>query len=228
MPTKDFEDIYFDVCCFDYSKMQEASKPLKALMEKTNNVRIISPVNETDVTFSIKNIGVVPCCGNHNIPDGEVFTAPVKDSINGKVKFNCDREYNGKQLSNVRLEFKDGRIVKATADDQSAIDEIIATDEGSNYIGEFALGINPYLHQSIGDLLFDEKIAGSFHMAIGKCYKGEADNGNDSANHCDLVQIQTEQYGGGEIYFDDVLIRKDGQFVIDELKNLNADILKNL
>ena len=177
------------------------------------------------MTFSIKGIPAIKCSGLRNIPDGEVYTAPVKDSVNGYITYNVPSVEEGIKFENVRLEFKDGKIVKATANDIVAVNKIFDTDEGARYVGEFALGVNPYITKAMGDILFDEKISGSIHFTPGQSYE-DAPNGNKSAIHWDLVQVQTTEYGGGEIYFDDVLIRKDGMFVLDELKCLNPENLK--
>lgn len=219
-----FEDFYFEVCNLDYSRMEEAMKPLVSLMEKTDKVRLKCD-NGTDITFSIKDIPVIPCAGHMNIPDGEVYTAPVKDSVNGKICYNTPSLYQGTTFENVVLEFENGRIVNAAANYTDKINEIFDTDEGSRYVGEFAIGVNPYVTEPMKDILFDEKIMGSIHFTPGSCYD-EAYNGNKSSIHWDLVLIMTPEYGGGEIYFDDVLIRKDGRFVIDELKCLNPENLK--
>ena len=224
MTYDEFKEFSFDVMTFDYEKMYEDIKPLKELMEKTNKVRIKSP--NTDITFSIKNIPVIPCCGKYNIPDGEIYTAPIKDSVNGIITYNTPSPYNGNIYNNVSLEFKDGKIINATCDnDNNSLNEIFDTDEGSRYIGEFAIGINPMILKPMGDILYDEKIIGSIHFTPGRCYE-DADNGNKSSIHWDMVLIQREEYGGGELYFDDVLIRKDGIFVIDELKHLNYHLNK--
>jgi len=216
--TDAFEDFYFQVCNLDYSKMGEAMKPLVALMNRTDKVNIKGP--GTDLTFSIKGIPAVPCAGELNIPDGEVYTAPVKDSINGKLSYNTPSVYQGFTYENICLEFKDGKIINATANDTERITKVFDTDEGARYVGEFAIGVNPYILKPMKDTLFDEKIMGSIHFTPGNCYD-EAPNGNVSSIHWDLVLIQTPEFGGGEIYFDDVLIRKDGQFVIPELECLN-------
>ncbi|SCZ09977.1 aminopeptidase [Alkaliphilus peptidifermentans] len=218
-----FEDFYFNVCNLDYEKMDRAMDAMVELMNKTDRVRITG--TGTDLSFSIKNIGVVKCAGKRNIPDGEIYTAPVKDSVKGYITYNTPSLYQGFTYENIRLDFKDGKIIKATANDTEKINNIFDTDEGARYIGEFALGVNPYILTPMKDTLFDEKIMGSFHFTPGNAYK-EADNGNISAVHWDLVNIQTPEYGGGEIYFDDKLIRKDGIFVIEELKGLNPDKLK--
>ncbi|KXZ40356.1 Leucyl aminopeptidase (aminopeptidase T) [Alkalithermobacter thermoalcaliphilus JW-YL-7 = DSM 7308] len=221
--TEAFEDFYFNVCNLDYSKMSKAMDKLVDLMERTDKVRIVGP--GTDLSFSIKGISVVKCDGKMNIPDGEVYTAPVKDSVNGKLSYNAPAVYNGFTFENIVLEFKDGKIIKATANDTERINKIFDTDEGARYIGEFAIGVNPYIEKPMKDTLFDEKIKGSFHFTPGNSYK-DAYNGNNSSIHWDLVCIQTPEFGGGEIYFDDVLIRKDGEFVIDDLKELNPENLK--
>ncbi|MFD2612891.1 aminopeptidase [Paenibacillus gansuensis] len=223
MSTEAFEDFYFDVCNLDYGKMDLAQDPLADLMRRTDKVRIVSP--GTDLTFSIKNIGAEKCSGQRNIPDGEVFSAPVRDSVNGTIAYNSPSVYNGVTFENIKFRFENGKIVEATSNDTKRINEILDMDEGARYIGEFAIGFNPYIMKPMNDILFDEKIAGSLHFTPGQAYE-ETDNGNRSAVHWDLVLIQRPEYGGGEIYFDDVLIRKDGRFVIPELEPLNPENLK--
>lgn len=225
MSLKQFEDFYFDACLLDYRKMGEAMQPLKQLMDKTENVHIKG--NDTDLTFSLKGLKAIVCDGKMNIPDGEVYSAPVKDSINGYVQFNTDTMYDGVFYSNIRLEFKNGRIVTGTSlVNNDKFQKMLDLDDGSRYMGEFALGVNPYITHPILDILFDEKTCGSFHMAIGNSYEDETNNGNKSAIHWDLVKIQTPEQGGGEIWFDNKLIRKDGLFVLPELMMLNPENLK--
>lgn len=213
-----FEDYYYEVCCADYARMSEAQDKLYGLMDATDIVHIKAP--GTDLTFSIKGIGVVKCDGHRNIPDGEVYTAPVKDSINGTIKYNTPSLYQGTIYTGITFTFENGKIVKATADsNENKLNKILDTDAGARFVGEFAIGVNPFILHPMKDTLFDEKIAGSFHFTPGQCYK-EAPNGNDSAIHWDLVQIQRSDYGGGEIYFDDKLIRKDGVFTDSELEKM--------
>jgi len=218
-----FEDFYFQVCNLDYKKMSNAMDGLVDLMNKTDKVHIKG--EGTDLTFSIKGLNGIKCDGELNIPDGEVFTAPVKDSVNGVLTYNTPAVYQGFTYENIVLEFENGKIVKATANDTDRINKVFDTDEGARYIGEFAIGVNPYILKPMKDTLFDEKIMGSFHFTPGAAYE-ETNNGNDSSVHWDLVCIQTPEYGGGEIYFDDVLIRKDGMFVLPELEALNPENLK--
>ena len=222
MSLEAFEDFYFDVCTMDYNKMGKAMQPLIDLMNKTDKVRMVGP--GTDISFSIKDIPAIPCAGNMNIPDGEVYTAPVRDSINGTISYNTPSVLQGFTFENIKLTFQNGKIIEATANDTERINKIFDTDQGARYVGEFAIGVNPYVTKPMKDILFDEKIQGSIHFTPGNCYD-EAPNGNKSAIHWDLVWIQTPEYGGGEIYFDDVLIRKDGKFVVEELKCLNPENL---
>lgn len=224
MSTEAFEDFYFRVCVgVDYGKMAEAMKPLQALMDKTDRVHITGA--GTDLTFSKKGIATIPCSGEANVPDGEIFTCPIRDSVNGVIQYNCETLYRGTVFNNIRLVFKDGKVVEATAaGDTAKLNEILDADEGARYIGEWSLAFNPYILKPMKDILFDEKIAGSFHLTPGQAYE-EADNGNRSQIHWDMVCIQRPEYGGGEIYFDGVLIRKDGIFVLPELAGLNPDRL---
>jgi len=218
-----FEDHYFDVCNLDYAKMSKAMDALVIRMANTDQVHIVGP--GTDLRFSIKGMPPIKCDGKLNIPDGEVFSAPVKDSVNGRVAFNAPSVYQGNVFENVCLTFENGKIVKAVSSDTARSDAIFDTDPGARYVGEFAIGVNPYITKAIKDTLFDEKIAGSFHFTPGSCYE-ECDNGNKSAVHWDLVCIQTPEYGGGEMYFDGVLVRKDGLFVVEDLEGLNPQGLK--
>jgi aminopeptidase len=224
MSTEAFEDLYFKVCTLDYSKMKPGMEALKSYMEKTDQVQITGP--GTDLRFSIKGIPAIMCGGQHNIPDGEVFSCPVRDSVDGHVQFNAPTIYQGTAFDSVRLAFKNGKVVDATSNSTERLNAILNSDEGARYIGEFALGFNPYIQEPMRDILFDEKIAGSFHFTPGQAYE-RADNGNRSQVHWDLVCIQRPDYGGGEIYFDQQLIRKDGLFVPDELQELNPESLKS-
>ena len=218
MSTEAFEQFYFDVCTLDYRKLQPGMKALKTLMDKTDRVEIKGP--GIDLRFSIKGIGAVTCGGDRNIPDGEVFSCPVKNSVEGYVAFNAPTIYQGIAFDGVRLAFREGKIVEATANETEKLNKILDSDPGARYIGEFSLAFNPYILQPMRDILFDEKIAGSFHFTPGQAYE-DADNGNRSQVHWDMVDIQRPDYGGGEIYFDGKLIRRDGDFLPKELRSLN-------
>lgn len=221
--TEAFEDFYFEVCNLDYAKMDRAQDALADLMRRTDKVRITGP--GTELSFSIKGIGAEKCSGQKNIPDGEVYSAPVRDSVNGTISYNAATLYNGVTFENVKFKFENGKIVEATSNDTARLNEILDSDDGARHIGEFAIGFNPYILHPMKDILFDEKIAGSLHFTPGQAYD-VTDNGNRSSIHWDLVLIQRPEYGGGEIYFDDVLIRKDGIFVLPELEGLNPENLK--
>jgi aminopeptidase len=223
MSTEAFENLYFDVCTMNYAKMARAMVPLERRMKKTDHVHITAP--GTDLRFSIKGIGAVKCEGLRNIPDGEVFSCPVKNSVQGCITFNTPTIYSGTKFENVRLEFKDGKIISATSNNTKRLNEILDTDPGARYIGEFSLGFNPYIRSPMCDILFDEKIAGSLHFTPGQAYE-VADNGNRSAVHWDMVLIQRKEWGGGEVSFDGEVIRKDGLFVSKDLKPLNPEYLK--
>lgn len=223
MSTEAFEDYFFNVCCLDYGKMDKAMDSLKALMERTDKVRLVGP--GTDLTFSIKGLPAIKCAGNMNIPDGEIYTAPVRESVNGTISYNTPSLENGFTYTDIKFTFKDGKIIDAQANDVERINAQLNIDEGARYVGEFAIGVNPYITFPMKNTLFDEKIAGSIHFTPGASYD-DCYNGNKSAQHWDLVLIQTPEYGGGEIWFDDVLIRKDGRFVLPELDCLNPENLK--
>ncbi|MBE2213001.1 MAG: aminopeptidase [Opitutaceae bacterium] len=222
MSTEQFENFYFDVCTLDYARMEAGMKALVDLMTKTDRVHLKGP--GTDLTFSIKGIGATPCGGLRNIPDGEVFSCPVKDSVNGVVQYNTPSVYQGASFDNIRLVLKQGKIVEATSSNTKRMNEILDSDAGARYIGEFAIGFNPHILQPMRDTLFDEKIAGSFHFTPGQAYD-HCGNGNKSQVHWDIVCIQRPEYGGGEIWFDGKLIRKDGLFVPKSLQKLNPDYL---
>lgn len=222
MSTERFEEFFFRVCTQDYSRMAPGMAALEALMAATDRVELKGP--GTDLRFSIKGIGAVSCGGRHNIPDGEVFSCPIKDSVEGEITYNAPTVYQGTSFDRIHLKFEKGKIVHADGTNAGRLNDILDSDAGARYIGEFAIGFNPHILEPMRDILFDEKIAGSFHFTPGQAYE-EADNGNRSQVHWDMVQIQRPEYGGGEIWFDGELIRKDGLFVKEELKPLNPECL---
>jgi aminopeptidase len=224
MSTEAFESFYYDVCTMDYPRMGDAMEPLKQRMEQTDRVRITGP--GTDLRFSIRGIPAIKCEGRRNLPDGECFTAPVRDSIEGTIAYNTPSLYLGTTYEHLRFTFEGGRIVTAEGTPQDKLDHLLDTDEGARHIGEFSLGFNPYILAPMKDTLFDEKIAGSLHFTPGQAY-GIADNGNRSQIHWDLVLIQRPEYGGGEVWFDDERVRLDGRFVTSELAGLNPERLRS-
>lgn len=222
MSTEAFEDFYFNVCTLDYARMAPGMAALKERLERTDAVHITGP--GTDLRFSVRGIPAICCGGSHNIPDGEVFTCPVRDSVEGKVTFNAPTIYQGTNFDGLVLEFERGKVVRSAGNPHDKLEAILDSDEGARYIGEFSLAFNPHILQPMRDILFDEKIAGSFHFTPGQAYEG-ADNGNRSQVHWDMVNIQRPDYGGGEIRFDGELIRRDGLFVPETLRQLNPDYL---
>lgn len=223
MSTEAFENLYFDVCTMNYAKMARAMVPLEKRMKRADKVHLKGP--GTDLTFSIKGIGAKMCKGDRNIPDGEVFSCPTKFSANGTIQFNTPTLYAGTKFENVKLELKDGKIISASANNSKRLNEILDTDAGARYVGEFSLGFNPFILSPMCDILFDEKIAGSLHFTPGQAYE-DCGNGNKSAIHWDMVLIQRKDWGGGEVWFDGELIRKDGIFLPKDLKGLNPQNLK--
>ncbi|MGF1483702.1 MAG: aminopeptidase [Opitutales bacterium] len=223
MSTEAFADFYFNVCTMDYARMKPGMSALKKLMDRTERVRIVGP--DTDLSFSIKGLQAIACGGVHNIPDGEVFTAPVRESVEGVLSYNAPTVYQGTSFDNIRLVFEKGKIVKAESNNTRRLNQILDSDDGARYIGEFAIAFNPLILQPMQDILFDEKIAGSFHFTPGQAYEGEADNGNRSKVHWDMVCIQRKDFGGGKIYFDGKLIREDGMFLPKPLQKLNPEYL---
>ena len=223
MSTQAFEDFFFDVCTLDYSKMDRAMQNLKKIMEKTDRVRLVTA--DTDLTFSIKGQPAIICSGKCNIPDGEIYTSPIKNSINGKIHFNIPSLHKGVIHDDITLEFKDGKVINESSSHTKQLTSELNVDEGARYVGEFAIGVNPFVTKPMYDTLFDEKMAGSIHMALGNAYD-DAPNGNSSQNHWDIVLSMTPEHNGGQIYFDDVLIRDNGLFVLPELKCLNPENLK--
>jgi len=222
MSTEQFTNFYFDVCTLDYAKMADAQEPLKARMERADRVRLTG-VN-TDLSFSIKGIGAQPCAGLRNIPDGECFSCPVIDSANGVIHFNAPTIYQGKPFDNIRLRLENGKVVEATGSDTPGLNKILDSDDGARFIGEWSLGFNPYILHPMRDILFDEKINGSFHFTPGNAYE-TVGNGNKSQVHWDMVFIQRPDYGGGDVFFDDELIRRNGVFIPADLQALNPENL---
>jgi aminopeptidase len=222
MSTEAFEEFFFRVCTLDYSRMRPGMDALKKLMDRTDRVHIKGP--GTDLRFSIKGIGAVTCGGDRNIPDGEVFSCPTKTSVEGTITFNTPTVYQGIAFEGIKLEFSKGKIVGASANNSEALNRILDSDDGSRFIGEFAIAFNPHILHPMRDILFDEKIAGSFHFTPGQAYS-IGGNGNKSRIHWDMVNIQRPDYGGGEIWFDGKLIRKDGVFVPASLQKLNPEYL---
>ena len=219
MSTELFEELFFDACTMDYAKLEIAMTPLAEAMGQTDKVRIVGPL-DTDISFSIQGMHQYKHAGTHNIPDGELATAPVRDSVNGRIHYNVPSVFYGTTFYDICFDFKEGKVVHAQCNSPKRMNALLDQDPAARYVGEFAFGLNPGLRKPMLDILFDEKMAGSVHLAQGNAYP-QCDNGNRSSIHWDLILMQTPDAGGGEIYFDDVLARRDGLFVLDELVHLN-------
>ncbi len=214
-----FVDSWAQACLFDWSSVASETERLRQIIEDANQVRIVG--ENTDLAFSIAGIPACLCCGRENIPGGEVFTAPVKKSVNGEVFFNVPSSHASTIFGRVSLCFKDGKVVSSQAEtNDNKLKRLLATDKGASFLGEFALGLNPKITAPLFDTHFDEKIAGSFHLALGRAYDC-ADNGNRSQLHWDLVSIQRRDFPG-TIYLDNQVLRKDGLFADDTFRVLNA------
>ena len=218
MSDEEFEKFYFKVCTLDYKKLSKAMDPLVRLLTKTETVQLKG--RNTDLTIGVKGMNWIKCDGNSNIPDGEVFSSPVKNEVNGHIAFNTKTVQAGEMFSDIEFEVKNGKIIEAGCSSGNAkkLNELLDTDKGSRYFGEFAFGTNPYINREILDILFDEKINGSNHLAVGNSYK-ECFNGNRSAVHWDLIIV------GCDVYCDGTLIRKGKKFIHPSLKGLNSKIL---
>ncbi len=220
MSQEEFVAFSLRAMTINYEELHKKLQPLQQLMEKTDNVRITGP--KTNISFSIKGMPAIACTGEKNLPDGEIYTAPLKTSVNGTITFNTPSPYQGHIYHHVSLTFSKGQIIKAISDEEpDMLTTIFNIDEGARYVGEFSLGLNPVIKKPMGDILFDEKIFGSLHFTPGAAYD-DCNNGNKSAIHWDLVLIQTEAYGGGNIFFDGVLIRENGLFTLPQLQALNG------
>lgn len=221
MCTEDLEDFFFDTCCLNYKKMNELAEPLNELMMKTDRIEIKAP--GTDLSFSIKGCCKPCACGIFNIPCGETGMPIIPESANGHISYNLPSFFQNTLFENIQLTLKDGIITEATSNHTELMNKILDTDENSRRIGEFAMGFNPYITKPIQDTLFDEKMAMTMHFTPGNdsIY-------NPSAIHWDIVTSHAKEMGGGEIYADGVLIRKDGLFVLDSLQQLNPDNMKKI
>lgn len=215
MPTERFRKFYFDACLFNYSKLFEAMKPLEERLRNTDEIRLKG--EGTDIRFSVKGQNWIPCYGQRNIPDGELFSSPILDSVDGEITYAAS-VYQGKPFEYVRLVVKNGVVTDFDSSDNTALEGILDTDAGAKQFGEFSFGLNPVIEKPMYDILFDEKIYGSNHLTLGNDYE-IAPNGNESNIHWDLVCI------GADVWLDGKMIRKGRQFITDDLTGLNPESL---
>lgn len=216
MSLEAWEDFVYNACITDWEKISKEQDVLKKIMEETKEVRLVA--DGTDLTVNIENIPAVKCCGKQNMPDGEVFTAPNKTMVNGEILFNTPTMYMNKSFNWIKLVFKDGKVIDTDSDNKKDLDDILDTDEGARYVGEFAFGTNRNIQLPVKSILFDEKIGGSNHMALGKCYE-EAENGNDSAIHWDMILRHKD--ANGKVYMDGVLVQENGIWLHEDMKGFN-------
>jgi aminopeptidase len=201
------DDPASDPITYWLSVKEEQSKIVEAL-NGHEQVEVRGP--NCDLKLSIKGREFINACGDNNMPDGEVFTGPVEDSVVGRVRFSYPSVLGGNEVEGVELVFKEGKVVEAHADkNQQFLNSMLETDEGARYLGEFAVGLNYGVDRITKNILFDEKIGGSIHMALGAGYP-ETGSVNKSAIHWDMI---TDMQAGGEILVDDELFYKDGRFV---------------
>jgi len=217
----DYEEYYkyaMDAMTYDFSLNIDSINELNHMMKDARNIRIIG--DNVDLSFSKDNIDAVSLLGNINLPDGEIYTSPIRNSVNGYIKYNVPSPKNSFIFEDIYLVFKDGRVVDFDVKDhKDEFEKIINIDEGSRYIGEFAFGFNPMINRPMYDILYDEKLCGSFHMALGNAYKN-AYNGNNSALHWDMIYLNKEG-NYCDVYFDDVLVSSGGEFVPKRIRGLN-------
>jgi len=186
MSTDDLEDFYFNACILDWSKQYASMKKLADSLTNAKKIEVVG--DRTHLTLSAKGRIFIPCAGEFNMPDGEVFTAPVDDSVEGYVYFNYPLLRQGKMIRDIQLYFEKGVVVRAQAsENQDFLEEILNTDAGARRLGEFAIGLNPGVKRYMYNILFDEKMSNSIHMALGAAYK-ECNGKNESAIHMDIVK----------------------------------------
>ncbi|MDF2520141.1 MAG: hypothetical protein K0R84_769 [Clostridia bacterium] len=210
MSLEEYEDMLFDATLVDYKQMDREMDKVVEIFDKAETIRIVG--KDTDLTFSIKDRKGIKCSGANNIPDGEVFYAPVTNSANGHIYYEFPAIKYGIQVDGIRLEFKDGKVVKATADkNEEFLNKMLDSDEGARYLGEFGIGMNLGIQKFIKNILFDEKIGGTIHLAVGNAYE-ESGGDNRSVVHWDMIK---ELRVDGEIYADGKLVQKNGSFIYE-------------
>jgi len=216
MSLRDYEDFYYSACLATdgepvtaWERQSEEVKRLSDWIQGKEEVHVTGP--GTDITLGVAGRQWIPCYGEHNMPDGEFFTGPIEDSVNGEISFSFPASYGGRTVSGVRLSFKDGKVVDATADQGEAfLIEMLDTDEGARRLGEIGIGTNYGIATGTKEILLDEKIGGTVHMAVGMSYP-ETGGSNSSAVHWDMV---CDLRSGGALNVDGVELQRDGRFQV--------------
>lgn len=211
MSLKDFEDFYYGACLINWKEESRKQDKVKEVFDAGKTVRIIG--KETDLTFSIEGRPGIKCDGKRNMPDGEVFYAPVEDSASGVISYSFPAVYLCNEVDGIVLKFKDGKVVEARAEkNEEFLRAMLETDTGSRFIGEFGIGVNYQINQFVRNILFDEKIGGTIHLALGNAYE-KSGGKNRSGIHWDMVKDLRE---GGEIHLDGKVVQKNGLWVFDK------------
>jgi aminopeptidase len=220
MSTKEFQDFVINAANIDWERLEEKNEKIKERMDKAEEVRIKS--KNTDLRFSLKNREGVPTKGRRNLPDGEVFYAPVKDSMNGEIEFTYPGRKQGNEVKNISLTIEDGKVVEFSADqNEEFLREQLNTDDGSKFIGEFGIGTNWEIDRFTNEMALDEKINGTVHFALGSGFKEcmpDGEEPNESAIHWDIVKdLRIPEGDGGKIIADGEVVQEDGEWKIEGL-----------
>jgi aminopeptidase len=216
MSLREFEDFVYKGCLVyeadpikAWKKISKEQQRVTDWLNKARQVHVVGP--DTDLKLEVTGRKWINCDGRENFPDGEIFTGPIEDSVNGHIRYTYPACDFGREVEDVRLQFKDGKVIKATAaKNEQFLLKMLETDEGARYVGEFAFGTNSGIQQFIKNTLFDEKIGGTIHLAIGKGYP-ESGSKNKSAIHWDMV---CDLRDGGEVRVDGTLFLKDGKILV--------------
>ncbi len=208
MSFNEYENFVFKACLNDWSKLGKRLNKIAKKFEEGKEVLLKG--ENVDLSFSIKDKNCIADCGEENMPGGEVFMAPVRESLNGWIKFEYPAIYSGKEVSGIYLKFENGKVVEFDADkNKDILQEVLKTDENSDYVGEFGIGCNPGIKKYTKNLLFDEKIDGTIHLALGMAYKDNG-GGNDSAVHWDIVKDMKN----AKIILDGKVVQENGRWKI--------------
>jgi aminopeptidase len=216
MSLREFEDFVYNGCLIHEPDPIEAwrtiSKKQQRFVDWLNKARQIHVVGpDTDLRLEVGGRKWINCDGHENFPDGEIFTGPIEESVNGHIRYTYPACHFGREVEDVRLQFKDGKVIKATAaKNEQFLLNMLESDEGARYIGEFAFGTNPGIQRFTKNTLFDEKIGGTIHLALGKGYP-ESGSKNKSAIHWDMV---CDLRKDGEVHVDGTLFLKDGKILV--------------
>ena len=206
MSLNEYENFFYDACLQNWKMLGKKMDKIKSKFKEGSSVHLVG--KNVDLKMRVHGKLANSDKGEENMPGGEIFMAPVRESLNGKIKFDFPAIRDGKEVTDIELGFKDGRVISAKASkNEDFLKEMLAADENSSYVGELGIGCNPKINKFTKDLLFDEKIGGTIHLALGSAYK-ENGGGNDSAIHWDIVKDMKK----GKIIVDGKVIQKNGKW----------------